>query len=161
MTSKLRYFFTLSALLLLSGYLTACDDGFSFRPPDFSLVPEPFDISNITPVTTPEGLVIYVVQEGEAFLGPVTARDRVLVRYTLRLEDGTIEDSSYRERNPDPIRFGLSDVIRGFREGMIGMVEGEKRVVIVPPSLGYGNQPGHRLGSQTLRYDIELVAIVD
>ena len=161
MTSKHYPILILTALLLLSGLFTACSDGFTFRPPDYSLVPEPFDISTITPVTTTEGLAIYVVQEGQAFLGPVTERDRVLVYYTLRLEDGTIEDSSYRERNPDPIRFSLSDVIRGFREGMVGMLEGEKRVIIVPPSLGYANQPGHRLGNQILRYDIELVAILD
>jgi FKBP-type peptidyl-prolyl cis-trans isomerase len=79
----------------------------------------------------------------------------------LRLEDGTIEDSSYRERNPDPVRFSLTEVIRGFREGIVGMVEGEKRVLIIPPALGYGTQPGHRLSNQTLRYDVELVAIID
>ncbi|MCA1800898.1 MAG: FKBP-type peptidyl-prolyl cis-trans isomerase [Rhodothermaceae bacterium] len=161
MTSKHYPIFILTALLLLSGLFTACSDGFTFRPPDFSLAPEPYDISNITPVTTPEGLAIYLVQPGEAYLGPVTERDRVLVRYTLRLDDGTIEDSSYRDRNPDPVQFSLGDVIRGFREGMVGMLEGEKRVIIVPPLLGYGNQPGHRLGSQVLRYDVELVAIID
>ncbi|MFU8859731.1 MAG: FKBP-type peptidyl-prolyl cis-trans isomerase [Cyclonatronaceae bacterium] len=149
------------SLLLLSGYLTACSDGFTFRPPDFTLAPEPFDISNVTPTTTPEGLVIYVVQEGQAFLGPAAERDRVLVRYTLRLEDGSIEDSSYRDRNPDPVQFSLSEVIRGFREGIVGMIEGEKRVILVPPALGYANQPGHRLGSETLRYDVELVSILD
>lgn len=161
MTIKIRSILTLTALLLLSGYFTACSDGFTFRPPDFSLAPEPYDISNVTPTTTPQGLVIYVVQEGVAFLGPASERDRVLVRYTLRLDDGTIEDSSYRDQNPDPVQFSLSEVIRGFREGIVGMVEGEKRVIIVPPGLGYGNQPGHRLGEETLRYDVELVAIVD
>jgi hypothetical protein len=161
MSRILRSLISIAALMFAGAIFTACSDGFTFRPPDFSLAPEPFDISNITPITTSGGLTIYVVQEGEAILGPVAERDIVLVYYTLRLEDGTIEDSSYREQNPDPVRFDLTGVIRGFRQGMVGMVEGEKRVVIVPPSLGYGNQPGHRLASQTLRYDIELVAIID
>jgi FKBP-type peptidyl-prolyl cis-trans isomerase len=161
MTTKLRYIFPVFILLLISGAFTSCNDGFTFRPPDYSLVPPPYDISNSTPINLDTGLKYYIVQEGVPFLGPVAERDDVRVRYTLRLDDGTIEDSSYRDQNPDPVRFNLTEVIRGFREGMLGMVEGEKRVIMVPPNLGYGNQPGHRLRNENLRYDVELVAIID
>jgi FKBP-type peptidyl-prolyl cis-trans isomerase len=161
MSINFRYLLSFFTLIFISGTLSSCDDGFTFEPPDFSLAPPPYDISNIDPVTMETGLILYYVQEGTPFLGPVTERDIVRVRYTLRLEDDTIEDSSYRNQNPDPASFNLSDVIRGFREGLVGMVEGEKRVIIVPPSLGYGNQIGHRLSNETLRYDVELVGIVD
>ena len=53
-------------------------------------------------------------------------------------------------------------VIAGFSQGVIGMRVGGLRRVIIPPSLGYGNNPPAGSGipaGGTLVFDIELVAV--
>jgi len=63
--------------------------------------------------------------------------DKVRVHYVGRLEDGTVFDSS---EGREPIEFlaGSSDVIEGVSEAVIGMQEGEKKTVTVPPEKGFG-----------------------
>ncbi|HET6528514.1 MAG TPA: FKBP-type peptidyl-prolyl cis-trans isomerase, partial [Balneolaceae bacterium] len=98
--------------------------------------------------------------------------DEVLVRYTGRTKDGEIFDSTYRNgatsrrlSNLTPVtisrpRGPVSPLIDGFRRGLLGMKEGEKRVLVIPPSLGYGDVEGHDLQNDTLIFDVELVAIL-
>jgi FKBP-type peptidyl-prolyl cis-trans isomerase len=43
---------------------------------------------------------------------------------------------------------------------MLGMKEDEKRVLVIPPSLGYGGVEGHDLQNDTLFFDVELVSIL-
>jgi FK506-binding protein 14 len=45
-------------------------------------------------------------------------------------------------------------VIRGWDEGVLGMCVGEKRNLIVPPELGYGDVIP---GGATLNFEIELI----
>ena len=63
----------------------------------------------------------------------VQADSRVIVAYEGSLADGTVFDSSTRSRP-----FEVAGLIRGFREGIIGMVEGETRRFEVAPEDGYG-----------------------
>lgn len=39
------------------------------------------------------------------------------------------------------------------------MHEGEKRTLVIPPELGYGDRDGHNLQNETLVFDIELLEI--
>lgn len=53
-------------------------------------------------------------------------------------------------------------VIPGFSQGVIGMRVGGLRRVVIPPNLGYGNNPPAGSGipaNGTLVFDIELVAV--
>lgn len=159
--SKLTKFFIIAAVLTMAG----CDEDNPFIV-DFSLVPEPFDTSNTTLVTTTSGLGYHVIREGS---GPfvVTRRDNIRVFFTGRLTNGEIFDSSYRNRSTTPSLFSnLGALIPGFREGLIGMKEGEQRVLIIPPSLAYGNiteraNPNFRFRNDTLVFDVELDEILN
>ena len=54
------------------------------------------------------------------------------------------------------------DLIAGFSQGLIGMRVGGIRRVIIPPSLGYGNNPPPGSGipaNATLLFEIELLAV--
>ncbi len=65
----------------------------------------------------------------------------VSVHYTGRLETGSVFDSSKKAgRSPFEFRVGGGEVIRGWDEGVAGMKEGGKRLLIVPPHLGYGSR---------------------
>ena len=63
----------------------------------------------------------------------------VSVRYTGKLQDGTIFDSS-SAHGDQPLVFvlGAEGLIPGFQIGVNGMKEGGERIVTIPPSFGYG-----------------------
>lgn len=104
-------------------------------------------------------LQIEVLEDGKAD-GKVAAEgSNILAHYTGMFIDGEVFDSS---EGKDPIRFtaGGGQVIAGWDQGFVGMKEGEKRRLSIPPSLGYGdNDFGPIPGGSTLIFDVELVEI--
>jgi peptidylprolyl isomerase len=107
-------------------------------------------------VTTPDGLTYIVTVPGDAGAKP---GDIVWVHYTGTLKDGTKFDSS-RDRG-EPIRFtlGKGEVIKGWDEGIKGMKIGEKRTLIIPAALGYGEKgsPPKIPANAELHFDVELI----
>ena len=87
------------------------------------------------------------------------AGDVVSVHYILSLNNSVLE-SSYQAGNPITFQLGVGAVIPGFERGVLGMRVGGRRRVVVPPSLGYGNQPrGSIPANSTLTFEIELVSV--
>ena len=87
-------------------------------------------------VTTPSGLKYVVVEEGE---GETPKKGAVVtVHYTGKLLNGKKFDSSYDRKQPIDFPVGAGQVIKGWDEALLGMKKGEKRVLIIPPNLGYG-----------------------
>jgi FK506-binding protein 2 len=89
--------------------------------------------------------------------------DTVLVHYTGKLQDGTVFDSSVSRGVPFSFTLGENRVIQGWEQGILGMTEGEKKTLTIPPELGYGAMgvPGAIPPNATLIFDVELVDIVD
>merc|ERR1712012_1269617 len=85
--------------------------------------------------------------------------DMLGMHYTGTLEDGKKFDSSYDRSEPFKFQIGVGQVIKGWEEGVLGMCIGEKRRLIVPPELGYGDQGAGDIipGGATLFFDVELV----
>jgi len=79
--------------------------------------------------------------------------------YRGALIDGTEFDSSYKRGEPST--FAPDQVIKGWKEALQLMVEGDKWELYVPPNLGYGEQgagddiPPH----SSLVFEIELLKI--
>jgi hypothetical protein len=86
--------------------------------------------------------------------------DRVAVRYTGMLTDGTVFDATSKHGDA-PLRFILgSGVIKGFNDGVRGMTVGEARRVRIPPALGYGSRGNTKIpGGSTIVFDITLVEL--
>lgn len=168
-----------SAIVIIVTVLSGCttDSGFTLQEPTFDSVPASFDTGQAEEETVIDGITKFTVDEGRGE-DRVVIRDQVAMYLTLRSMDGTIIYSSYQNNNESPIQASIQTILTprppntvrsfsfdrartdGLRKGMIGMREGEKRVIIVPPAQGFEpigsgsiNDPYRE---DTLRYDVEL-----
>ena len=108
-------------------------------------------------VTTPSGLKYVVDKEGTGEATP-QAGQSVTVHYTGKLMDGKKFDSSYDRGKPIEFTVGKGQVIKGWDEALLGMKKGEKRVLIIPSSLGYGpSGRGPIPPNATMVFDVELI----
>jgi FKBP-type peptidyl-prolyl cis-trans isomerase FkpA len=93
---------------------------------------------------------------------------RVRVHYTGWLHDPTAKnnrgrkfDSSKDRGEPFAFSLGAGEVIRGWDEGVAGMQVGGRRVLTIPPDLGYG---AHGAGGvipphATLVFEVDLLGV--
>ncbi|WP_073947485.1 FKBP-type peptidyl-prolyl cis-trans isomerase [Streptomyces kebangsaanensis] len=108
----------------------------------------------------PKKLVADYVIEGD---GPVVkAENTVLVQYKGVLWDGGKEfDSTYKR---DALTsFSLQQVVKGWAEGLTGKKVGSRVLVVVPPALGYGDNPppGSDIKKDsTLVFSVDILAAV-
>lgn len=105
----------------------------------------------------PSGLQYEVITMGD---GPKpTAYNTVTCHYHGTLTDGTVFDSSVNRGKP--ALFPLSQVIKGWTEGVALMPQGSKWRFFIPPHLGYGDrQVGPTIGpNSTLIFEVELISI--
>ena len=66
--------------------------------------------------------------------------DTVVVNYTGRLEDGTVFDSSLNEgREPLKAQLGQGLLIKGFEDGLLEMIEGDKKTIEIESKDAYGD----------------------
>ncbi len=108
-------------------------------------------------VTTASGLQYKILQEGTgATPGP---EDVVTVHYTGKTIDGTKFDSSY-DRG-EPAQFRVSDVIRGWVEGLQLMKEGSRMMLYIPYDLAYGERGAGNIIKpfETLIFEVELLNV--
>ncbi|KAE8607435.1 hypothetical protein XENTR_v10011186 [Xenopus tropicalis] len=87
--------------------------------------------------------------------------DTLHMHYTGKLEDGTEFDSSIPRNQAFTFTLGTGQVIKGWDQGLLGMCEGEKRKLVIPSELGYGDRgaPPKIPGGATLIFEVELVKI--
>jgi FKBP-type peptidyl-prolyl cis-trans isomerase len=106
----------------------------------------------------PSGLRYIVRNAGTGERKPILG-DEIICHYAGRLLDGTEFDSSYRRGAPFTFRIGMGAVIRGWDEAFESMRKGEKRTLIVPHWLAYGEKgrPPTIPPRATLVFEVELI----
>ena len=109
--------------------------------------------------TTDSGLQYIVVEEGSG--DTPTATDRVEVKYEGSLIDGTVFDGNMD--SDKTATFGVSQVIKGWTEGLQLMKEGAKYKFFIPSDLAYGDRgSAPKIGpGETLVFDVELIDVKD
>ncbi len=87
--------------------------------------------------------------------------DWVEIHYTGSLEDGTVFDSSVGKQETLEFQVGRGGVIPGMSKGVLGMKEGGKRKITIPPDLGYGERgaPPVIPANATLIFEIDLMKV--
>lgn len=108
-------------------------------------------------VKKPSGLMYVVVKEGEGEKPKAGAM--VVAHYNGTLLDGTTFDSSYKRGQPFTFAVGKGQVIKGWDEAFIDMKKGEKRTLIIPFNLAYGEAgyPPVIPPKSTLIFEVELI----
>jgi peptidylprolyl isomerase len=85
----------------------------------------------------------------------------VVVNYqVVTWSDSHVQDSSFTSGTPFPLEnVGHAGVIQGWNQGLIGIQKGARRLLIVPPSLGYPNGRGTIKPGETLVFVIDAVSV--
>ena len=106
----------------------------------------------------PSGLRYVVRAQGTGDATPKVGEE-VIAHYDGRLLDGTPFDSSHRKGAPFTFRIGTGAVIAGWDEAFRTMKRGEKRTLIIPHWLAYGEKgrPPTIPPKATLVFDVELL----
>ncbi|KAK2110658.1 FK506-binding protein 2A [Saguinus oedipus] len=88
-------------------------------------------------------------------------RDVLHMHYMEKLEDGMEFDSSLPRNEPFVFSLGTGKVIKGWDQGLLGMCEAEKRKLVIPSELVYGElgAPLKIPGGATLAFEVELLKI--
>ncbi len=106
----------------------------------------------------PSGLRYLVRAPGEG--QPPSLGTQIAAHYDGFLLDGTKFDSSRDRGEPYVFRVGTGAVIKGWDEAFLSMKKGEKRTLLIPYWLAYGEAGRGRIPSKaTLRFEVELVEI--
>jgi peptidylprolyl isomerase len=111
----------------------------------------------ITPInaTPPAKLKIKDLAKGHG--KAAKAGETVTVQYDgVLYENGTEFDASWNRHQPFSFPLGAGRVIPGWDKGVVGMKVGGRRVLTIPPELGYGPQ-----GSGPIPPNSTLVFVVD
>ncbi len=148
--------FTCTALFLF----TACGQ----QAEDSTAASEPEVAASAAPAMPEEAkLQIEIIKNG--YGRAAEAGDHVTVHYTGWLYDenaadnrGDKFDSSVDRGDKFQFPLGAGRVIKGWDEGVAGMLIGEKRVLTIPPSMGYGDRgAGNAIPpGATLVFEVEL-----
>ena len=107
-----------------------------------------------TPPTTLESKDIIVGTGAE-----VAATSTITFHYTLMTwSNGALIESSWNSGSP--ATYPLTQLIVGWQQGIPGMKVGGRRLLIVPPDLGYGAQGSGPVGpNETLIFVMDIVSV--
>lgn len=97
------------------------------------------DVNSVQWKEGKEGLKYAILQPGSGS-EPAKPGQKVQVHYTGWVLDGTKFDSSRDRNQPFVFPLGSGRVIRGWDLGVENMTYGEKRLLLIPPGLGYGSR---------------------
>jgi peptidylprolyl isomerase len=108
---------------------------------------------------TSSGIQYRILKAGKGEKTPAGAS--VAVSYKGMFLSGEVFDSSDFHGGPMDLKAGARQVIPGWDETLVDMRQGEKRLVVIPPELAYGDQGvGNVIPPNTfLVFEMELVQI--
>ncbi len=118
---------------------------------------------NIVTDRQPEGYYLMIQNPGKG--KEIKSGEMVAVKFTGRFLNGAVFDSNTESAKPYMFKVGNGEVIRGWDLAFQKLHEGDKVMLIVPSSLGYGGEGLKRSGRltyivppfSTLIFDLEIL----
>jgi peptidylprolyl isomerase len=177
-----RLVLILIAVVVVSG-LTACggDDDSAGAPPETATSqpdtgtatePTPAEAEAALKDTTrkpvipkptgspPRKLVVDDIVKGKG--PPAKKGDTVIVNYVgENFSNGKEFDASWDRGQPFPVTIGRTHVIEGWTRGLVGIRKGGRRMLTIPPELGYGpnGYPPAIPPNETLVFVVDALAV--
>jgi FKBP-type peptidyl-prolyl cis-trans isomerase len=105
----------------------------------------------------PAKLTVVDVVKGTG--APAKSGDALTVDYAGNSwSTGQEFDASWNRKQTFPVTLGQGQVIQGWDQGLVGMKQGGRRLLVIPPDLGYGpsGQPPKIKPNETLVFVIDL-----
>jgi peptidylprolyl isomerase len=119
------------------------------RPP----LPGPHPHANVT------NLIIRDVVKGKGTR--IEAGDKGIFDFIAEnYKTGKPLDSAWKKKRPFEIAIDHGVVIDGWWQGIPGMRVGGRRVLIIPPSLGFTTNPNPKVANATTYFDVVLRAVI-
>jgi FKBP-type peptidyl-prolyl cis-trans isomerase FkpA len=110
--------------------------------------------NNLAAESTSSGLH-YVIEQPGSGASP-TLSNTITIRYKGYYTNGNVFDQS----QPEGATFPLSNLIKGWQEGIPLFKEGGKGILLIPSALGYGPKGNSSVpGNSVLIFDIELFEV--
>lgn len=121
--------------------------------------PEPLEPVVLDGATVTDSGLQYL--ETEAGTGPAPqAGDIITLHFVGTLADGTVFGDTYGTDQPVVVVYGREQLLPGWEEGIGLMKEGGKAKIVIPPELGFGEQPvGAIPPNSELIMDLELLSV--
>ena len=113
-------------------------------------------------IGAPEGAAPTTLVTNDIIVGTgkeAVATSTLTVHYTLMAwSTGQVVESSWD--GGSPATFPLSGVIQGWQQGIPGMKEGGRRLLVIPAELGYGAAGGGPIGpNETLIFVVDVISV--
>lgn len=165
--SKITFAATAAAILLLAGCgqndkkVSELEERVRYlesKDPKFSHAFQLEEIAKLFPSaqSTESGLHYIVEKEGEGE-SPESGQ-MVTAHYHGTLLDGEVFDSSVTRGQPFSFPVGMGRVIKGWDEAFLEMKKGEKRKLILPAKIAYGQRAAGSIPANSiLVFDVELL----
>lgn len=93
---------------------------------------------------------------GEALVGQRLRVHYVGVNWTTRLQF----DSSWDRYEPYAFTLGAGWAMEGWEKGILGMREGGRRKLVIPPQMGYHDDRAIRLGLGSTDYMVYVIDLI-
>ncbi|WP_104778657.1 MULTISPECIES: FKBP-type peptidyl-prolyl cis-trans isomerase [Streptomyces] len=91
----------------------------------------------------------------------VEAGQGLIAQYTgVKWEDGKKFDSSWDHGGATAFQIGNGSVVAGWDKGLVGKHVGDRVLLVIPPSLGYGASPQSELAKNTLVFTVDILGTV-
>ena len=115
--------------------------------------------NNLNAIRLPSGMYYVIDNPGSG--DQIVVGKKVKVNYRGTLLDGTEFDSSMQPgRTPFEFEIGKGQVIKGWDEGVLLFKVGGKGKLIIPPTMGYGEQgQGKDPSNSWLVFDIDVLSV--
>ncbi|MFI5204124.1 MAG: FKBP-type peptidyl-prolyl cis-trans isomerase [Flavobacteriales bacterium] len=108
-------------------------------PPDSDLIYEMHIAGPTRPIEPEKGIRLYHIID-KPLARQVSYDDKLLVGYMGWTEKGKLFDASVFHGKDSEVDLGVGNTIKGWKFSLVQMREGEKALVFLPSSMGYGSK---------------------